>query len=236
MALSSKDLEIETPCPINLDRKLSDGRHRAWGCSHCEKTVHVLSSMTERKAREFLREHEGQTLCITYMKGADGEIRFQPEEPVVPVSRLIRRRGVAAAGFAAALAACTPTEAPQPTDDSPVAAAIEIESPKHEPVAKPTMATLVDQARDKAAERAAEVVETEATVTELETVGTKPVADPVAIPMPGGIRVPHVPPPGPTGTVATATPPEDEPCDGEASPKVVAKKGDRPMRGGRRIR
>lgn len=213
MAVLRSELEIESPCPITLSRELSDGRYRAWDCSHCQKTVHVLSAMTEREARVFLKNNEGKDLCITYMAGEDGEIRFQPEK-IVPLSRLVRRRSAvaAAATMAVALAACAPTQPEVPVDDTPVTA-IEVESPT-ERTQHTSMADLVAEARDKA--KAVEVdedepCETEETVTNVE-VGGKPIDDPKAVPLPGGIGIPEVAP----------TPPP--------SPKVVHK------RGGRRIK
>jgi len=216
VAVASSELEIESPCPITLSRELSDGRYRAWDCSHCQKTVHVLSAMTEREARVFLKHNEGKNLCITYMAGEDGEIRFQPER-VVPVSRLVRRRTAvaAAATMAAALAACTPTQPDTTVDDAPVTA-IELESPTAR-TGHTSMADLVAEARDKAKTVEAEKdepCETEETVTNVEPGGT-PIPDPTAVPMPGGIGVPEVAP---------------RPTPVAKPPKVVHK------RGGRRIK
>lgn len=212
MAVQRSELEIESPCPITLSRELSDGRYRAWDCSHCQKTVHVLSAMTEREARVFLKKNEGKNLCITYMAGEDGEIRFQPEK-VVPVSRLVRRRSaVAAATMAVALAACTPTQPEVVVDEAPVTA-IEVESPT-ERTHHTSMADLVAEARDKAKTVEAEKdepCETDETVTNVE-VGGEPIVDPTAVPLPGGIGIPEVAP--------TPTP----------TPKIVHK------RGGRRIK
>ena len=209
MAVKTAELEIESPCPITLSRELSDGRYRAWDCTHCDKTVHVLSAMTEREAREFLRDNEGENLCITYMAGEDGEIRFQPEPKIVPVSNLLRRpAAAAAASMAVALAACTPTQPDKPVD-APVA--IEVDAPT--PSRTTSMADVVAQARDKAKEIESEKdepCETEETVTNVE-VGKKPIDDPKAVPVPGGIGVPHLGTPPPVAT----------------PPKVVHKRGAR---------
>jgi len=114
-------LPITGPCPIDLDAIGFDRSSKVSHCSHCAKNVTVLSNMTKREAQEFLREHKGQKLCVSYAHDEDGRIRFRPEptpapEPaLVPVARLRPRTAAArAAGFAAALgvgaalAACAP--------------------------------------------------------------------------------------------------------------------------------
>ncbi len=68
-----------------------EGRERF--CDRCEKTVHDLSSRTEREARALMREaaRRGERVCVRFAKTPEGTVRF---------------RGV---GLAAAisLAACT---------------------------------------------------------------------------------------------------------------------------------
>lgn len=217
MALTGTDLELDTPCPVALDRELSDGRYRSWKCGHCDTSVHVLSSMTEKNARKFLAEHEGEKLCITYMMGSDGEVRFQPEPTVVPLSRL-RRRAVAGVGLAAALAACTPTEAAEPKP-KPVVEAVEeagepVQTPDTAVAAKASMSELVSEARDRVAEHeaervAAELVEAQRVAAELveatriteKKLGGSPIAEIGAVPMPGGIMVAPPPAPKPTAKI-----------------------------------
>lgn len=112
--MDSSKLPITGPCPIDLDAIGFDRSQRSSHCSHCDKSVHILSNMTERDAKAFLKEHAGQKICVSYARDAEGRVRFKPEPsaPVVPISRLRRRRPAAAAvaglGLAAALAACTP--------------------------------------------------------------------------------------------------------------------------------
>jgi hypothetical protein len=113
MAVRERDVEIRRPCPVRLDPDRARGGVRSWYCGHCEKSVHVLSNMTEKEARRFLVEREGEDICVTYAVRRDGSVRFRPEPtpaaPVVPVSALTRRRNLAAAaGLGMALAACTP--------------------------------------------------------------------------------------------------------------------------------
>lgn len=119
MTVRARDVEIRRPCPVRLDPSRAHGSARSWYCGHCEKSVHVLSNMTEHEARTFLAERTGQDLCVTYAVRRDGSIRFAPEPPparepaVVPVSALARRRNVAAAvGLGLALAACAPHDNP----------------------------------------------------------------------------------------------------------------------------
>jgi hypothetical protein len=116
MAVHGRDVEIQRPCPVALDPRRADGGVRSWYCGHCEKSVHVLSNMTEREARALLAAREGQAMCVTYAVRADGSIRFAPEPEatptpattIVPVAALTRRRRRAALGLGVALAACTP--------------------------------------------------------------------------------------------------------------------------------
>src|SRR5262245_7526476 len=102
--MHAEQLPITGPCPIDLDAIGFDRTSKVSHCSHCVKNVTVLSNMTRGEAREFLRAHQGENLCVSYVRGADGEIRFRPDpEPVlVPVARL-RPRPSRAAGLVAAL-------------------------------------------------------------------------------------------------------------------------------------
>jgi len=124
--MDAANLPITSPCPIDLDTIGFDHAAKRADCSHCEKKVHNLSSMTKRQAEEVLASAGGQDICVTYKYGEDGAVRFKSPEPaVVPVSALRRRRAVAAVpvlGLVAALAACTPTQGkdspPQPEIES----------------------------------------------------------------------------------------------------------------------
>lgn len=225
-----KVIPLDTPCPIELDRSLSDGSRRDWHCGHCEKTVHVLSSMTEDQAVDFLAEREGEQLCVTYLARPDGTIHFKPPQatprveapappvPFVPVSALRRRTsaaaatttGAAAAGLAAALAACTPLD--RGGDEETPAAAVSTEKPAEDATisrgTKFSVTKHVEDARDK--KEADEIAARNA-----EALKDEPCDDPKPeteidpaelVPMPGGISVPHVaPPPPPPTTASTGT-------------------------------
>lgn len=115
MAVNQQHVAIQSPCPTTLDPARSAGGVRNWYCGHCEKSVHVLSNMTEREARDFLAANEGKDICVTYAVKPDGTIRFKapppPPAPIVPIESLARRRrAVAAVGLGVALAACAPHE------------------------------------------------------------------------------------------------------------------------------
>ncbi len=113
MALRDRDIQIRRPCPVQLDPDRARGGVKSWYCGHCEKSVYVLSNMTESEAREFLSRRVGQDLCVTYAVRRDGTIRFEPDPTVVPVTALTRGRKVAAAvGLGLALAACAPHDNP----------------------------------------------------------------------------------------------------------------------------
>jgi hypothetical protein len=128
-------LPITGPCPIDLDAIGFDRAAKVAHCSHCAKNVTVLSNMTRGEAREFLREHKGQKLCVSYARDEDGRIRFQPEPALVPVTRLrprtpaapvvlpaaelTRPRASRAAGFVAALGVTAALAACAPHGDPP---------------------------------------------------------------------------------------------------------------------
>lgn len=132
--MDSGKLPITGPCPIDLDAIGFDRTSKSAHCTHCSKSVHNLSRMTKDEAREFLREHAGEKLCVSYGRDAAGKIVFkQPEPapaPVVPLSRLRRRAvpAVAGVGLAAALAACTPVD--NPAVDKPTIDAVDVVEPK----------------------------------------------------------------------------------------------------------
>ncbi len=117
--MDSSKLPITGPCPIDLDAIGFDRTGTRSHCSHCEKSVHILSNMTRREASALLREKAGQRICVSYARDASGTIQFKSEPPpaqIVPLSRLQRGKpsvrptaaAVAGLGLAAALAACTP--------------------------------------------------------------------------------------------------------------------------------
>lgn len=125
MALRTRHVRIESPCPVDdlpADRAAGP---RSWHCGHCEKSVHVLSAMTETEARAFLTARAGESLCVSYAVRPDGTIRFRPEPPkIVPATALVARRrlAVAAVGLQVALAACAPHDNPAVERAAPVVA------------------------------------------------------------------------------------------------------------------
>ena len=122
MAVDPRSVKISSPCPIDLDPDRHKAGKASWYCDHCEKSVHILSNMTEKEARQLMADREGEKICISYAVKANGKVRFRAETAtapfpsnLVPVSALLGGRKVAAAaavGFTAALAACTPHENP----------------------------------------------------------------------------------------------------------------------------
>ncbi|MBK8235447.1 MAG: hypothetical protein IPK74_07840 [Deltaproteobacteria bacterium] len=120
MAVHQDQVPIQRPCPVDLPESFRAGA-RERHCDHCNKRVHLLSSLTEREAQAFLAAAADQDVCVTYLVGADGRIAFQPEPTIVPVSSLSRRRAsaVAVASLGVALAACAPHERPRIDDVEP---------------------------------------------------------------------------------------------------------------------
>lgn len=210
MAISADLVPIERPCPVDLDPALSDGSRRAWHCGHCDQKVHVLSSMTEDEAREFMAANDGKKICVTYMERADGSIQFrQPPPPppprLVPVSALSSRRIALGLGLSAALAACTPTErteAEHTVEKTPVQVQVDAKV-KSEPEAEPCDGTPKDDTK------MSDLVQRYKAEAELARVQPEPepevepepepeVVPEVLVPRPGGITARPLPPPTPT--------------------------------------
>lgn len=144
VSLSSDDLPIVRPCPVDLSDEFRSGA-RTRHCGHCDKTVHLLSSLTATEAEALLAENADGDLCVTYLVDGSGAIRFRPEPTVVPITSLVRRRrpAIAAVGFAAALAACAPHDNPEVRDrasDDPIELGDRQPTIPDEPCAKPPVA------------------------------------------------------------------------------------------------
>lgn len=196
--MDSSKLPITGPCPIDLDAIGYDRGSKVSHCSHCSKNVHNLSTMTESAARAFLREHAGETLCVTYARDKNGVVQFQPDPQVVPLTALLRRPAAAAAGLglAAALAACTPHgDQEHVVGEAPVVDPIEIPAggmvapdlDEKEPCNKPDTEPL-------------EMVEGEMPIEKVEKAPPPPLAGAIEVPEPeqmydGELAVPHEPKP-----------------------------------------
>jgi len=123
--MDASKLPITGPCPIDLDAIGFDRTGESAHCTHCEKTVHNLSNLSQTEVRAFLKANAGQKVCVSYRRSSEGVVRFKegserrapapPPASVVPVSRLRRASSArlpGAVGLAAALAACTPVDNP----------------------------------------------------------------------------------------------------------------------------
>ena len=176
-----------------------------------------LSNMGKTEARDFLREHAGQNVCVTYKHDQDGKIQYQTDAPaptpdIVPVASLLRsrkkqdgpRRPVAAAGLAMAVAACTPHGQDEPT---PKTDPVEVVQPVGEMEVVETPPTLPDYPLEPMPMGAI-------AVPDIEPEPIVEVEGEIAVPL-GDIAVPEdldgdgeFAPPPPDDTVA------QEPCDG----------------------
>jgi hypothetical protein len=185
-------LPITGPCPIDLDAIGFDRSSKVSHCTHCVKSVTNLSNMTQDEAREFLREHKGEKLCVSYACDGAGKIRFrsEPEPALVPVTALRPRKTpalqpvatlpprkasraagfVAALGVSAALAACAPHGEP-PRD-------VTVEG-------KMTVPNRIDEPRRDV------TVEGKMTVPDRIDEPTKPIAAPDPVPMGGAVVIPE---------------------------------------------
>jgi hypothetical protein len=223
MAIRGDDVPIVRPCPVDLPEEFAGGS-RTRHCGHCDKTVHLLSSLTEREAQDFLAANAERDVCVTYQLGTDGQIVFRPDPRVVPLHSLMRRRAVAAAsaaGLGLALAACTPVDNPR-VDAAPVPTQIETRpaaEQRNETPARGLGDVLADakkQAESEPPAPPAPPKEIEKDPPRLHA--GKPVIRPPVVAAGGIGPMPTPPTPPPVG-VATAE--SEEPCDPEDKPVVA---------------
>jgi hypothetical protein len=69
-------LRVLQPCPESFDAMRGRGASRF--CERCTKHVHNLSDMTKRDAEALLDRHAGESICIRYRFGRDGQVQFRP--------------------------------------------------------------------------------------------------------------------------------------------------------------
>jgi hypothetical protein len=115
------EIRIPSPCHEDWDAMQVGPGGRERFCHACRKHVHDLSAMTEEEARGLLdRDREGE-LCVSYLRGPDGQMVHRAPVSFVPASRLLRRMAqragpIAKASAALGLAACAPHDrGEQPT-------------------------------------------------------------------------------------------------------------------------
>ena len=144
-----RDIAVEIPKPCSADWDAMEPHARSRLCAQCRTRVHDLSSMTETEAESFLHDNaDDEGLCVSYLEDDRGSIVFaQPKaaSTIVPARSLLRRLPVTA-GFAAAMAACTP--AAEVCEEQAPAAAVDV------------VDTVVDTAVDTAVTEATETRET----------------------------------------------------------------------------
>jgi hypothetical protein len=186
-------LPIADPCHENWDamEPVEGGRF----CGSCNKQVYDLSSMTEDEARGILREHASGKLCVRYLQDAVGNIRFRPARPA------------RAAALALAMAACTPH---QQQEQSQEATQEEAQADRTE--------------KDGADEQLEDVMggidEVEGDIEPVPVMGEAPAIDPETPPKPEAPPRPRMGrpaiPKAPDGAAerdGRAQPAPDEPCD-----------------------
>lgn len=73
------DLPIREPCDADWGSMLPHEQGRF--CSICSTVVHDLSSMTYSEALVWLKEHDGQGLCVRYARDPSGTLVFAQANP-----------------------------------------------------------------------------------------------------------------------------------------------------------
>src|SRR5438270_509974 len=91
-------IRIASPCSASWE--LMKGDEQVRFCSHCEKHVYNLSTMTRRDAAVFLAEQEGR-ICARFYERADGTLLTQdcPIGLRAKAAHVRRRLEFAVAGF-----------------------------------------------------------------------------------------------------------------------------------------
>jgi hypothetical protein len=91
------DIDITSPCPLDLRERVR-GPSDCFHCEHCDRHVYVLSNMLEAEATDVLARRGREKLCVAFVHGADGQLRFRDTPQQV----------LRASAMALSLAACTP--------------------------------------------------------------------------------------------------------------------------------
>jgi hypothetical protein len=109
--MRADDVEIGRACPIDLRERLATA-DAEFHCDHCDRTVHVLSHMSEDAAARVLARRQRDDLCVAYLRARDGDVHFRREgETLVPASRLGGpRMMLRASALALTMAACSNDE------------------------------------------------------------------------------------------------------------------------------
>lgn len=107
------DIDIPHPCPIDLREHVSKASSQ-FHCDRCDRTVHVLSHLSEDEAERVLARRERDNLCVAFLRATDGRVRFRRDgESLVPVARLRDPGGVLrASALALAVMGCSTDEGP----------------------------------------------------------------------------------------------------------------------------
>ncbi len=102
------EIEIPHPCTIDLRERVAKAPEQ-FHCDHCNRTVHVLSHMSQEAAARVLERRERDNLCVAFLHTPAGEIHFGKDPTLVPASRLRGPRELLrASALALSMAACSP--------------------------------------------------------------------------------------------------------------------------------
>ncbi len=113
--MRADEIEIPEPCPIDLRAHVAGAREQ-FHCERCDRSVHVLSNMSEEAAARVLERRTRDNLCVAFLRAPDGEVAFRKpparaREDLVPTSRLRRSREVLrASALVLGVAACSPDD------------------------------------------------------------------------------------------------------------------------------
>jgi hypothetical protein len=119
------DLRVNSPCEEDWDSMA--GNEEVRFCTHCEKSVHNVSTMTRKDAMRFVRANAGG-VCVRFYSDPTGRTLHANEEKL---HRITRRASKAAAGAFGAVIALSSTVLAQSygPEDKQEASALRVATP-----------------------------------------------------------------------------------------------------------
>src|SRR5690554_5258919 len=109
--MRADDIELPHPCSLDLRERIANASAE-FHCDHCDRSVHVLSHMSEAEAARVLARRQRDNLCVAFLRTPDGGVQFRGEDKsLVPAGRLAGpRMMLRASALALGMAACSSDE------------------------------------------------------------------------------------------------------------------------------
>ncbi len=111
--------KVDSPCEADWDSM--SGNEEVRFCSHCEKSVHNISSMTRKEAMRFVRSNEGG-VCVRFYSDPRGRTLHANGGGLTRITRRASKAAAAAFGAVVALGSSVLAQAQAPEEKQEVAA------------------------------------------------------------------------------------------------------------------